>query len=553
MKRLDTSIIISTYNSTEWLEKVLHGYNNQTYRQFEVVIADDGSGDETRNLIDAIRKVVFYPITHVWHEDRGFQKSQILNKAIVRCTTEYIIMSDGDCIPRKDFVEQHVKFREEGHFLSGGYFMLPMDISNAITLDDIYNEHCFDISWLKKNGLNTSFKNNKLNSGSFKAFLLNAFTPTNASWNGHNASGWKEDIVAVNGFDERMQYGGQDRELGERLVNLGIKSKQIRYNAVVVHLDHPRGYKNQLSINKNLAIRRHTIKQNMSWTPYGIYKDKELAIEASVIISTYNRPDWLEKVLWGFEEQFFQNFEIVIADDGSTKETEKLIQHFQEHSPLKITHVWHEDKGFRKTKILNKAINASKADYLIFTDGDCIPRNDFVSTHLSLRKPEHYLSAGYLKLTSEISGKITRENIVKQDCFNPEWLLKHGLNRTFKLNKLSLSRVKTTFLNNITTSRQTWNGNNASGWRSDIVAVNGFDERMAYGGEDREFGERLINNGVKSLQIRYSTVAIHLEHTRDYVEKEMVLKNKALRRITRREKRVWTSYGLVQSEEIKDK
>lgn len=272
MKHLDTSIIISTYNSIEWLKKVLYGYNNQTYRQFEIVIADDGSSDDTRQFLLDIQKDVFYPIRHVWHEDQGFRKSEILNKAIMECSTEYIIMSDGDCIPRKDFVEQHVKFREEGFFLSGGYFMLPMEISKTITKEDIYTERCFNLSWLRHVGLKRSFKNNKLDSGIINPQLLNYFTPTKASWNGHNASGWKQDIVAVNGFDERMQYGGQDRELGERLVNFGIKSKQIRYHAVVIHLDHPRGYKNQESIDKNKAIRRLTRIQNIKWTLFGIKK-----------------------------------------------------------------------------------------------------------------------------------------------------------------------------------------------------------------------------------------------------------------------------------------
>ena len=277
MQAIDTSIIISTYNSPVWLEKVLYGYNNQTYRRFEIVIADDGSKPETGQLIERLRKEVFFPMEHVWHEDNGFQKSQILNKAIIACSTPYIIMSDGDCIPRKDFVEQHVKYREEGYFLSGGYFMLPRTISERITKEDIYTEKCFDVSWLKQHGLKSSFKNNKLNSGNLKAGILNAITPTNASWNGHNASGWKEDIIAVNGFDERMQYGGQDRELGERLVNFGLKSKQIRYNAVVIHLDHPRGYKNQESIDKNRAIRKATRKEQKKWTPYGIVK-KEASV-----------------------------------------------------------------------------------------------------------------------------------------------------------------------------------------------------------------------------------------------------------------------------------
>ena len=92
----------------------------------------------------------------------------------------------------------------------------------------------------------------------FISKILNWITPTNASWNGHNSSGWKKDIENVNGFDERMQYGGQDRELGERLFNFGLKSKQLRYSAVCVHLDHKRGYKTPESIAKNLGIRNTT-------------------------------------------------------------------------------------------------------------------------------------------------------------------------------------------------------------------------------------------------------------------------------------------------------
>ena len=266
------SVIISTYNSVEWLKKVIWGYNTQTYRNFEMVIADDGSRQETFDLIEELKKEVFYPIIHVWHEDNGFQKSQILNKAIEACTTDYIMMSDGDCIPRTDFVEQHIKFREEGCFLSGGYHKLPLGLSQNITKDDIYSSKCFDVSWLKKNGMKSSFKNNKVSSTGFKSTILNFLTPTTPSWNGHNASGWKKDIVAINGFDERMQYGGQDRELGERLVNYGIKPKQIRYSTTCLHLDHPRGYATPESINKNKSIRKETKVQKKNWTDFGIKK-----------------------------------------------------------------------------------------------------------------------------------------------------------------------------------------------------------------------------------------------------------------------------------------
>lgn len=266
------SIIVSTYNAEEWLEKVLWGFEQQIFKDFELVIADDGSRDTTRRLIEEMSKKVHYPIIHVWQEDEGFQKSRILNKAVTACSAEYIIMTDGDCIPREDFVQVHYINKEKGYFISGGYYMLPMNISKLITLEDIEKQRCFNIHWLKEKGIPQTFKNNKLTANGFISKLLNWVTPTNASWNGHNSSGWKKDIENVNGFDERMQYGGQDRELGERLFNFGIKSKQLRYSAVCVHLDHKRGYKTPESIAKNVGIRNKTKKEKSVWTHYGITK-----------------------------------------------------------------------------------------------------------------------------------------------------------------------------------------------------------------------------------------------------------------------------------------
>lgn len=266
------SVVVSTYNAEAWLEKVLWGFNCQTFRDFEVVIADDGSGPATRELLQRMQREVFYPIVHVWQEDDGFQKSRILNKAILACNADYIIMTDGDCIPREDFVQVHYINKEEGYFISGGYYMLPMNISLMITREDIEQQRCFDIHWLTEKGIPKTFKNNKLTARGLVARIFNTLTPTNASWNGHNSSGWKKDILNVNGFDERMQYGGQDRELGERLFNFGIKSKQLRYSAVCVHLDHKRGYKTPESLEKNANIRRKTRKEKRVWTHYGISK-----------------------------------------------------------------------------------------------------------------------------------------------------------------------------------------------------------------------------------------------------------------------------------------
>ena len=264
------SVIFSTYNSEEWLEKVILGFSVQTFRDFEIIIADDGSRVATKELIDRLRSEISIPIIHVWQEDNGFQKSQILNKAILDATSDYLIFTDGDCIPREDFVEVHFNHREEGYFLSGGYYKLPMDISKSITKEDILQQNCFNLKWLMAQGLKSSFKNVKFMASGFLSKVLNFVTPTNASWNGHNSSGWKKDLMEVNGFNQEMQYGGQDRELGERLFNKGLKSKQIRYSAICVHLDHKRGYVNEETWNKNFAIRENTRKNKVVKTPIGI-------------------------------------------------------------------------------------------------------------------------------------------------------------------------------------------------------------------------------------------------------------------------------------------
>ncbi|RWW92048.1 glycosyltransferase family 2 protein [Flavobacterium cerinum] len=266
---MKASVIMSTYNAEEWLEKVIWGFSVQTEREFEIIIADDGSRPKTKELLDRMREEISIPLVHVWQEDNGFQKSQILNKAIMAAQSDYLIFTDGDCIPRKDFVATHIKFREPGYFLSGGYFKLPMNISQAISKDDIFNQRCFDVKWLMDMGLPSKNKL-KLSASGFLAKFLNFITPTKATWNGHNASGWKSDLVYINGFNQEMQYGGQDRELGERLFNKGLKSKQIRYSAICVHLDHARGYVNEETWKKNYAIRENTRKNKVIKTPVGI-------------------------------------------------------------------------------------------------------------------------------------------------------------------------------------------------------------------------------------------------------------------------------------------
>ncbi|MEL1263092.1 glycosyltransferase family 2 protein [Pseudoxanthomonas putridarboris] len=266
------TVVISTYNAEEWLEKVLLGYRLQTWRDAEVMVADDGSRDATRVLIERFARDYPVPLRHVWHEDDGYRRQEILNRAIQAAAHEYILFTDGDCIPRRDFVEVHARQAEPGRFLSGGYCKLSMKSSKAIGADDIREGRCFDPGWLRAQD-RLGFSNTlKLGATPFTGKLLDRITTARATFNNCNSSAWKADLLAINGYDERMKYGGPDRELGERLENHGIRGKQIRHRAVCVHLDHARGYKTQESVQRNLEIRAQTRAGKVTWTPYGIEK-----------------------------------------------------------------------------------------------------------------------------------------------------------------------------------------------------------------------------------------------------------------------------------------
>lgn len=264
------SVILTTYNAPQWLEKVLWGYSVQQHKDFEIIIGDDGSSEETRQCIDRMRNETGLEIKHVWQQDKGFRKCRILNKAILAAEAEYVVFSDGDCIARSDFLAVHAREAAPGRYLSGGYHKLPMAASHAIKKEDILTGRCFDLQWLKANGLKRSLKNSKLTATSRSAPLLNALTPTRCNFKGSNGSAWLRDVLAVNGFDERMAWGGLDREFGVRLINSGIRPKHVRYNAIVIHLDHKRGYKNPEVVRANKKLRLHNARRGVRRTAYGL-------------------------------------------------------------------------------------------------------------------------------------------------------------------------------------------------------------------------------------------------------------------------------------------
>ena len=275
------SVIFTTYNHPKWLEKTLWGFSTQSFRDFEIIVADDGSGPETRAVVEAMQAQIDIPIQHIWQEDDGFQKCRVMNKAIVASRGEYLIFTDGDCIPHPDFVKNHVELSAENTLVSGGYFKLPLEVSRTISKQDILDGNATRPGWLLQQGVPFTPRISKLFSHRVMGAILDTLTITRATWNGHSSSTWKKHVLATNGFDERMQYGGQDREFGERLVNMGIKTRQVRYRCSCVHLDHGRGYARPESIAKNRAIRRHTHSQGITRTEFGIEQTRKAATQSA--------------------------------------------------------------------------------------------------------------------------------------------------------------------------------------------------------------------------------------------------------------------------------
>lgn len=248
----------------------------------------------------------------------------------------------------------------------------------------------------------------------------------------------------------------------------------------------------------------------------------------SAIVSTYNRPEYLERVLWGWARQTRTDFELVIADDGSGPETTSLIERMRPATRLELVHVWHEDRGFRKTEILNRAIVVASGDWLMFSDGDCVPREDLVATHYELARPRRYLAGGYIKLPAHVSERITTADVRAGRHTDVTWLRRQGWRPGRRALRLTRSRTLGALYDRLTPTAADFHGNNASVARDALVEVNGFEGLMGYGGLDQALGYRLQNLGVKGIQARHRAVTMHLHHDRPYRRDEVRLRNREI-------------------------
>lgn len=229
-----------------------------------------------------------------------------------------------------------------------------------------------------------------------------------------------------------------------------------------------------------------------------------MKFQTALLISTYNWPEALDLVLQSVLLQTHLPNKILIADDGSKEETKQLIKEFQLKSTVPILHFYQEDKGFRKAKILNKAVAGSNVDYIIQVDGDCIMHPNFVEDHLNLAEKGVYLYGSRVNILPNAVEKIFRMKKIYFNIFSNE--IK---NRTRTLHIPFLSRL---YKSHEGISRK-FRGCNVSFWRDDFIAINGYNEDFeGWGREDSDLAIRLGNNHIKAKRLRYAGIAYHIYH-----------------------------------------
>lgn len=232
----------------------------------------------------------------------------------------------------------------------------------------------------------------------------------------------------------------------------------------------------------------------------------------SVIVTTYNREDALDAILRSLAGQSDQEFEVIVADDGSAVATTTVIDSWKGKVGRHLNRVWHEDHGFRAAEIRNRAILASRGAYCIFLDGDCIVRPDFVATHRRLAAAGWFVTGNRILLSAQLTAKVLAEKLTPESWSLVDWVgerLRGGVNRVSALLRLPLGPLRRL-------RQRTWQGArsaNLAVWRSDLDRVDGFDaDYVGWGKEDSDIIVRLLRAGARRKDGVFATGVLHLWH-----------------------------------------
>jgi glycosyltransferase involved in cell wall biosynthesis len=250
------SLIVTTYNRPDALAAVIEACFTQTDRDFEIIVADDGSGEPTRAVVDMLAARAPVPLTHVWQPDIGFRLSMSRNRGIAAAKGDYILILDGDCVPQRDFVARHRALAQAGHMVTG----------SRILLDDVFTRRVLEQHIDLQSMTMADLLRLRLAGSLNKAMQLLIKLPdigrnkTRFSYRrikGCNMAIWRADLVKVNGFDESFTgWGHEDADMVLRLYNAGVMRKDGAFATEVFHLWHREAQRDQASSNKKTVLER---------------------------------------------------------------------------------------------------------------------------------------------------------------------------------------------------------------------------------------------------------------------------------------------------------
>lgn len=256
-----TTILFSTYNQPEYLELTLKSILAQKVLPNEIVIADDGSGEPTKEMIEKYRKLSAIPIAHVWHEDDGFRKGEIMNKAVAAAKGDYIMQIDGDIVLGRHFVEDHTAIARPHTFCAGSRILLSEKLSKTL----LRTKSIRVPLWLRMTVVNAYRWPLMMHflAGRYKQKRRNEFG------RGCNFAFWREDFIKVNGYNEDMVgWGYEDTELAVRMRNAGVGKQFLKFGGVAFHVWHKLNSRHNES--KNKEILQNSDRMGLTRTEKGI-------------------------------------------------------------------------------------------------------------------------------------------------------------------------------------------------------------------------------------------------------------------------------------------
>ena len=229
------SVIVATYNWPQALDRVLEGLSRQTWREAEIVVADDGSRPDTGELVANWKSRSSLPIVHAWQADEGFRLARVRNLAASKAGGDYLVFIDGDCIPPATFLEDHAALAERGWFVGGRRAFLTPEATRAILDGTLDARDCVPEHFIKRS-----------HAGRLRRLPLGPLRKLRPlTWKqveGCNMAVWRDDFLRIRGFDEAFcEYGHEDVDFAVRLGRSGLKGKWATFAATLMHLDHGRG------------------------------------------------------------------------------------------------------------------------------------------------------------------------------------------------------------------------------------------------------------------------------------------------------------------------